>query len=68
MRWLLLCLVIAGCARAGKENSIIGGLFDAGPRDGTDVPPPDGSLIDAPPKMDPGSGGVEKMAAGRAAP
>src|SRR5947207_12127093 len=51
MRWLLLCLVIAGCARAGKENSIIGGLFDAGPLDGTDVPPPDGSPIDAPPQQ-----------------
>jgi hypothetical protein len=29
MRWLLLCLAIAGCARAGKENTIIGGLTDA---------------------------------------
>lgn len=29
MRWLLICLAIAGCARAGKENTIIGGLDDA---------------------------------------
>ncbi len=40
MRRLLICLAIAGCARAGKENSIIGGLTDAGPSDG--------GLIDAP--------------------
>lgn len=33
MRRLLICLAIAGCARAGKENSIIGGLADAGPSD-----------------------------------
>ena len=32
MRWLLICLALAGCARAGKENSIIGGLTDARPR------------------------------------
>jgi hypothetical protein len=32
MRWLLICLAIAGCAKAGKENSIIGGLIDAGTR------------------------------------
>ena len=35
MRRLLVCLAIAGCARAGKENSIIGGLTElvAGARD-----------------------------------
>lgn len=49
MRRLLICLAIAGCARAGKENSIIGGLTDARPRgDATEVPPPDASPIDAP--------------------
>lgn len=49
MRWLLICLAIAGCARAGKENSIIGGLTDARPRgDATEIPPPDASPIDAP--------------------
>jgi hypothetical protein len=35
MRRLLLCLAIAGCARAGKENSIVGGLIDAGPQQTT---------------------------------
>jgi hypothetical protein len=50
MRWLLICLAIAGCARAGEQNSIIGGITDARPSgDGDDVPPPDGSTIDAPP-------------------
>src|SRR5262245_55567714 len=50
MRWLLICLAIAGCARAGKENSIIGGLPDARPRgDATEIPPADASPIDAPP-------------------
>lgn len=45
MRWLLLVLTIAGCARASKENSIIGGVVDAGTRgDGPDVPPDDASL------------------------
>jgi len=44
MRRLLLCLAIAGCARAGKENTIVGGLDDAGPRgDGLDAPPGDAS-------------------------
>lgn len=39
MRRLLICLAIAGCARAGKENSIIGGLTDARPRgDALDAP------------------------------
>jgi hypothetical protein len=52
MRWLVVCLAVAGCARAGQENSIIGGLTDAGPRrDATDVPEPDASPIDAPPQQ-----------------
>lgn len=52
MRWLLLVLTIAGCARAGKENSIIGGLNDARPSGDADtVPGPDASLIDAPPQQ-----------------
>jgi len=50
MRWFLVCLVIAGCARAREQNSIVGGITDARPSgDGDDVPPPDGSTIDAPP-------------------
>jgi len=50
MRWLLVYLAVAGCARAGKENSIIGGLTDARPRSGDSgiVPEPDASPIDAP--------------------
>lgn len=51
MRWFLLSLAIAGCASAGKGNSIIGGLTDAGVRgDGNDnnFPLPDASPIDAP--------------------
>jgi len=54
MRWFLLTLAIAGCASAGKGNSIIGGLTDAGVRgDGSDnnFPLPDASLIDAPPQQ-----------------
>jgi hypothetical protein len=52
MRRLLICLAIAGCARAGKENSIIGGLTDARPRgDATEIPPVDASPIDAPPQQ-----------------
>src|SRR5262245_47091828 len=55
MRWVLVSLAIAGCASAGKGNSIIGGLLDAGPEDaGTDAddfPEPDASLIDAPPQQ-----------------
>lgn len=52
MRWLLLVLTIAGCARAGKENSIIGGLNDARPSGDADtVPGPDASPIDAPPQQ-----------------
>lgn len=50
MRWFLVCLAVAGCARAREQNSIIGGLNDARPSgDGGNVPPPDGSTIDAPP-------------------
>jgi len=53
MRRLLICLAIAGCARAGKENSIVGGLVDAGPRrdGGGDGDAPDASLVDAPPQQ-----------------
>jgi hypothetical protein len=52
MRRLLVCLAIAGCARAGEQNSIIGGLNDARPHsDADDVPPPDASTIDAPPQQ-----------------
>jgi hypothetical protein len=42
MRWLLICLAIAGCAKAGKENTIIGGVIDAGTRG--DALPDDASL------------------------
>jgi hypothetical protein len=52
MRCLLICLAIAGCAKAGKENSIIGGLTDARPSGDADtVPAPDASPIDAPPQQ-----------------
>jgi hypothetical protein len=52
MHWLLICLAIAGCARAGRENSIIGGLSDARPSGDADtVPAPDASPIDAPPQQ-----------------
>jgi hypothetical protein len=54
MKRLLLCLAIVGCARAGKENSIIGGINDAGADrrgDAGDFPEPDASLIDAPPQQ-----------------
>jgi hypothetical protein len=52
MRRFVLCLAIAGCARAGKENSIVGGLDDAGPRgDGGIIPAPDASLVDASPQQ-----------------
>jgi hypothetical protein len=30
MKWLALCLVVAGCATAGPGNEIVGGLGDAG--------------------------------------
>jgi hypothetical protein len=50
MRWFLVCLAIAGCARAREQNSIIGGLNDARPSgDAGSVPLPDASTIDAPP-------------------
>jgi hypothetical protein len=51
MRWFLVGLAIAGCAQAGKGNSIIGGISDAGVgphTDADDIPEPDASLIDAP--------------------
>jgi hypothetical protein len=49
MKWFLVSLALAGCAQAGKGNSIIGGITDAGPRtDADDIPEPDASLIDAP--------------------
>lgn len=52
MRWFLVCLTIAGCARAGERNHIIGGLNDAGvPTDADDLPAPDASVIDAPPSQ-----------------
>jgi hypothetical protein len=47
LRALLICLAIAGCARAGKENTIVGGIIDGG--DGGEIPGPDGRLVDAPP-------------------
>ncbi|HEX2691188.1 MAG TPA: hypothetical protein VHN14_31465 [Kofleriaceae bacterium] len=49
MRWFLVSLAIAGCASAGKGNSIIGGITDAGLRaDAQDLPQPDAPLVDAP--------------------
>lgn len=52
MRRLLVCLAIAGCARAGEPNSIIGGLNDARSHsDADDIPGPDASTIDAPPQQ-----------------
>lgn len=30
MRWLLTCLALSGCASAGPQNTIVGGLMDAG--------------------------------------
>jgi hypothetical protein len=53
MKQLLVCLAIAGCASAGKGNSIIGGLTDGGISrgDGGDFPAPDAALIDAPPQQ-----------------
>lgn len=56
MRWLVpLAIAGAGCASAGKGNSIIGGLTDAG-LDGrgsstNNFPEPDAALIDAPPQQ-----------------
>ena len=56
MRWLLVALAVAGCAKAGPGNSIIGGIDDAGPDGGPRVdggvdPEPDASPIDAPPEQ-----------------
>lgn len=56
MRWLLLALAVAGCAKGGPGNSIIGGIEDAGPDGGARVdagaaPEPDASPIDAPPEQ-----------------
>jgi hypothetical protein len=53
---LLVTLAIAGCASAGKGNSIIGGITDAGVDDGArtdgdDFPEPDASPVDAPPQQ-----------------
>jgi hypothetical protein len=48
MRRLLICVAIAGCARAGQENTIVGGLTDAGSRGddalAADAPPPQTTL------------------------
>jgi hypothetical protein len=55
--WLLVSLAIAGCASAGKGNSIIGGLIDAGSgdpgrrTDANDFPALDASPTDAPPEQ-----------------
>jgi hypothetical protein len=50
MRWFVVCLVIAGCARAGERNHIVGGIVDGGVRsDADDFPEPDASPIDAAP-------------------
>jgi hypothetical protein len=51
MRWLLVALAVAGCAKAGPGNSIVGGITDAGSElgDGGVRPEPDASSIDAPP-------------------
>ena len=57
MRWLLACVALAGCARAGKENIIIGGIIDAGPRRDASEPPPD-AMIDAPTLQTPPVGGA----------
>jgi hypothetical protein len=57
IRWFLVSLAIAGCASAGKGNSIIGGLTDGGTgapgshTDANDFPSLDASLIDAPPEQ-----------------
>jgi hypothetical protein len=50
MRWLLVALAVAGCAKGGPGNSIIGGLEDAGV-DAGELPEPDASPIDAPPEQ-----------------
>ena len=49
MRWFLVGLAIAGCASAGKGNSIIGGVSDAGAgREPADAGDPSGPAADAP--------------------
>jgi hypothetical protein len=53
-RWSLVSVAIAGCASAGKGNSIIGGISDAGTgdpgrhSDANDFPELDASPFDAP--------------------
>jgi len=50
MRWLLVALAVAGCAKAGPGNSIIGGIGDAGTEPGDAGARPDADdPIDAPP-------------------
>jgi hypothetical protein len=53
MRWVLVCVALGGCASAGKGNSIIGGITDAGPSgvDAREILAPDASPIDAPPEQ-----------------
>lgn len=57
MRWLLVALALAGCAKAGPSNAIIGGITDAGAQlgdaggDADEFPEPDASPIDAPPQQ-----------------
>ncbi len=60
MKWFLVSLAITGCASAGKGNSIIGGIDDAGVRvddagvridDAQEIPELDAPLIDAPPRQ-----------------
>lgn len=51
MNWLLVLLAVTGCAKAARENAIIGGISDGGPGrrgDAGDFPEPDASGIDAP--------------------
>jgi hypothetical protein len=56
LRWFVVSMALAGCASAGKGNSIIGGITDAGagdpgPRgDANDFPALDAATIDAPPE------------------
>jgi hypothetical protein len=39
MRWLPIWLALAGCASAGPQNSIVGGLMDGGTGGSRDAPP-----------------------------
>jgi hypothetical protein len=50
MKLLLVSLAITGCASAGPGNSIIGGLDDAAPGDGRDLPAVDAREVDASPR------------------